>query len=623
VSRNPVVIDVNERKGQVSAAPSEVTEWIREYAVSLKSVTASAGFDDFALLREWIGDARVVGLGEATHSTREFFQLKHRLVEFLVSELGFTLFMLEANFPESLALNRYVLCGEGDSRHSLTSGRCWSWDCDEIFELIEWMRRWNAEHERKVFFYGVDMQTSAPAAMYLLEYLQRHESSAYSRLRDGLLPLAIDPDAREWASRSDAEKEDVREAINDAVATLDALKPSSVEERYELGIARLHAEVLRQREQMWIQQSVEDVRDRAMAENVCALLDLHGPRTKAVIWAHNSHVRAHQSVGLRDEYPPTKMLGQYLRERFLGDYMTFGLAFDHGSFNAEDGNHLIRESTVSSVPGTLDATLADAGPPIFALDLRALPGEVQDWFAQGQASRSIGTFYAADFDEISWTRMDTRALFDALLFVRETSAARLGPCADSLLRDQPAAPEGLVNLDFSAGTMGWRMRRQPSVGPYEVDVASENGRRVLEISRSEKSWPWDYFALSQTTSAAPWRGAQVTARCSVSMEAAHHGSSAQLAIGVLKKHIPPKNIGELVDFFAGWPERLVWPRVATCDAEVRELSVTAHVNEIADTITLALMITGDGRARFGPVTIEKLSGDEANSEVRAVKPGLP
>jgi erythromycin esterase len=71
-------------------------------------VEAGGGFADLQCLRRIIGDARIVSLGEATHGTREFFQLKHRLLEFLVTELDFAIFGIEANYPECLRINDYV-----------------------------------------------------------------------------------------------------------------------------------------------------------------------------------------------------------------------------------------------------------------------------------------------------------------------------------------------------------------------------------------------------------------------------------------------------------------------------------------------------------------------------------
>jgi len=91
-----------------------VVDWIRSHAVLLKTTEAGNGFDDLRPLRALIGQARIVSLGEATHGSREFFQMKHRMLEYLASELGFTIFSIEANMPEAYRLNDYVLEGNGD-----------------------------------------------------------------------------------------------------------------------------------------------------------------------------------------------------------------------------------------------------------------------------------------------------------------------------------------------------------------------------------------------------------------------------------------------------------------------------------------------------------------------------
>ena len=71
-----------------SNAPAEVPAWIAAHAIRLESPAAGHGFADLQPLKRIIGDARIVALGEATHGTREFFQLKHRLLEFLATEMG-------------------------------------------------------------------------------------------------------------------------------------------------------------------------------------------------------------------------------------------------------------------------------------------------------------------------------------------------------------------------------------------------------------------------------------------------------------------------------------------------------------------------------------------------------
>ena len=59
-------------------------------AAPLATTEPGGNRDDLAAFGKAVGDARIVSLGEATHGTREFFQLKHRLLEYLVAEKGFT-----------------------------------------------------------------------------------------------------------------------------------------------------------------------------------------------------------------------------------------------------------------------------------------------------------------------------------------------------------------------------------------------------------------------------------------------------------------------------------------------------------------------------------------------------
>ncbi len=70
-------------------------------------------------LKDVVGDARIVSLGEATHGTREFFRMKHRMLEFLATEMRFSIFSIEANMPEAYRLNDYVLNGVGDPKKLL------------------------------------------------------------------------------------------------------------------------------------------------------------------------------------------------------------------------------------------------------------------------------------------------------------------------------------------------------------------------------------------------------------------------------------------------------------------------------------------------------------------------
>src|SRR5215475_2436086 len=157
-----------------SQVPEEAIVWLRANALPLASVEPGSPFHDLAPLRPMLSKARVVSLGESTHGTREFFKLKHRLIEYCVSELGFTIIAFEANYGSMLAVNDYVLHGKGDIADVVALGVGFDiYDTEEVLALVEWVRSWNLTHPRKVQFHGLDMQSSQPAALHLLGYLER------------------------------------------------------------------------------------------------------------------------------------------------------------------------------------------------------------------------------------------------------------------------------------------------------------------------------------------------------------------------------------------------------------------------------------------------------------------
>jgi erythromycin esterase len=125
------------------ASQSEQLDWIKAHAIPLKTCEAGHGFEDLEPLKELVGDAHIVSLGECTHGTREVFQMKHRLVEYLASERGFTIFSIEANMPEAYRLNEYVLDGKGDPKELISGMYFWTWNTEEVLAMVEWMRRFN------------------------------------------------------------------------------------------------------------------------------------------------------------------------------------------------------------------------------------------------------------------------------------------------------------------------------------------------------------------------------------------------------------------------------------------------------------------------------------------------
>jgi erythromycin esterase-like protein len=145
--------------GMAAQSKDPVTEWVRGNAIRLNTPEAGHGFQDMEPLKKVVGNARIVSLGEATHGSREFFQLKHRMLEFLATEMGFTIFSIEANMPEAYKLNDFVLKGEGDPATLIKGMYFWTWDTEEVLDMVRWMREFNKSGKGRVEFTGFDMQT--------------------------------------------------------------------------------------------------------------------------------------------------------------------------------------------------------------------------------------------------------------------------------------------------------------------------------------------------------------------------------------------------------------------------------------------------------------------------------
>ena len=86
----------------------------------------------------------------------------------------------------------------------------------------------------------------------------------------------------------------------------------------------------------------------------------------------------------------------------------------------------VRAFTVGPPPsGSLDATLASLGIPLYAIDLRQLPeGKPARWFAEPHVSRQIGGGYSETTPGVWMHRVRAGRDFDLLIFVDKTTPSR-------------------------------------------------------------------------------------------------------------------------------------------------------------------------------------------------------
>ncbi len=413
-----------------SGAMRRIADQLATQATPLTTAAPGAPSADLAAFGQAVGDSRIVALGEASHGTREIFQMKHRLLEYLVKEKGFTAFAIEANWPETLAVDRYIKTGEGDPRAALQGMYFWTWQTEEVLAMVEWMRAFNqAPGPHPILsFTSFDMQTWRVAAERVATFIKQHgspqDAAAVAVAYQWSTGLSVnrpqDPafvDAAEQAERVTAlftarHAALVRSAGADA--TRDALQ-----------MTRIVAQSLRNR----TPGQAPGYRDERMADNVAWLAREVYPGQKIVLWAHNGHVAKED-----DPEHQWRSMGARLRAQFGREMYVLGFAIHTGTVRAV-GSGLSRALATHEIPpapaGSGSAVLSAAGHPLFFLDFapfRQPPGRVSPLgeFLDGRHEfREIGAMWTVENPaQANLRRFAPGKHFDGLIFLEKTQAAR-------------------------------------------------------------------------------------------------------------------------------------------------------------------------------------------------------
>ncbi|MGW4700569.1 erythromycin esterase family protein [Streptomyces sp. NPDC004285] len=404
---------------------------VRELARSARPLT------DLRPLDRMIGSAEVVGIGEATHSSADFFTTKHRVFAHLVESRGFTAFALEAPWSTGLLIDAWVRTGRGDIRAIMRDEFQDSyrlWNTEEYLDLFRWMRSYNRQHpDRPVRFMGNDLGYAGGNLFdAVTSYVARVHPELLPRFRelyrDSRPTGGVAAWTREYMERPRAERRRMAGEVNRALALLERQSPGRGPGARDAHLwAVQHARAIAQvgteyAHDMATPEGVAEAmlyRDRIMAENTVWWQRATGDRM--VLSAHNGHV-GYETV-TPDQYPRTQ--GAFLRDALGRDYVSVGASFGQGSFNAHDTTapgEPLRAFTVAPLgPGSSAATLDRVASGPFYLDLKRTAPAARAWLEAPRPARHIGTAFPWEGDVVS-VRYSTA--YDLLVHFPRISAAR-------------------------------------------------------------------------------------------------------------------------------------------------------------------------------------------------------
>ena len=273
----------------------------------------------------------ILSIGESAHGCKEMQELKLSVFKEMVEKQGFTAFALEADYGECAEINRFIQGGEGSAEEMVQKFAFPIYHTKEMAELISWMREWNASapEEKKVRFYGFDMQDPEGSYAFLKEYSLSHKLTSEEEFAKNLdcikgenfslneknagEVIAFLDSLKEKAEKSPEEaQKETGNIANEQEATDKQAFKENQDFMMELNTVRQAAET-------WLSKENSSVlRDRDMEENVKKILEMEQKigSGKLVISAHDGHIQK--------ENPIYNSMGVLLTKDFGEAYYAIG-----------------------------------------------------------------------------------------------------------------------------------------------------------------------------------------------------------------------------------------------------------------------------------------------------------
>lgn len=405
---------------------------------------------------------RLVALGESSHGPADFYRLRRELSIRLIRDHGFSGVVAEADWPDALAITRFVrgqVQGSADDALSrFQRFPTWMWRNKEIRALAGWLRSFN-RGDGKAGFYGMDLYSLHASMREVIAYLERTNPEAAVRAKEryGCFDR-FGEDAQSYG-RATADSEDsCEEAAVEQLLALQRRRAASLTQEgsstegtsgaisgalaEEAFYAEQNARLVKSAEAYYRAMyqgrvSSWNLRDTHMADTVDALLDhlaRHDRSPRLILWAHNSHLGDARATDMGRQGELN--VGQLLRQRHPDDTALVGFTTYRGTVTAaHDWDDFAQRMNVRpGLPGSVEELLHGVGLPSF-------------WLATGHPAldaerleRFIGVIYRPVTERRShYFRARLSGQFDVVVHVDESQA--LEPLAAEPLWQGQEAPE--------------------------------------------------------------------------------------------------------------------------------------------------------------------------------------
>ncbi len=391
---------------------------------------------DLGGLVDRFGGKRFVCIGEASHGTHEYYEWRAHLSRRLIEEKGFTWIGVEGDWPDCWRINRWVR-GQGDQdldARGLLAGferwPTWMWANEEVAAFLAWLREWNLskpDPADRVGFYGLDVYSLWDSLREIIRWLEAYAPDSVSAALQAwhcFVPFGEDPHEYAWSTRMVPETcEGDVVALLTEVRSRAGLRPRDDEEAFDAwqnaevaaGAEHYYRTMVRGDRASW------NIRDHHMVATVERISQHLGPRSKGLLWEHNTHIGDARATDMARAGMVN--VGQLMRERhgdegvaLIGCASYRGSVIAGAAWGAPEAILPVPEGRPGSHEDLLHRALGASAVLDFA-ERRTGP-----WLSARLGHRAIGVVYQPhrEVGNCVPTRMGDR--YDALLWFEESEA---------------------------------------------------------------------------------------------------------------------------------------------------------------------------------------------------------
>ena len=366
-------------------------------------------------------DVKVIGLGEATHGNIEFQELKKDLFEVLIKNENVRVFVLEGDFGGGQQINQFILNGTGTAEEAVNALDYSIYKTEQMIDLVQWMHDYNAtvSEDRKVYFYGNDMQRYDYSKKGVLDYYKIVNADAFEKYALQLEHVSND-NMRELTTEQLNEIDEMIESIILDLRTNEVIYvEQSSTEAYLFALQ--YVQIMKQRTQLFLNDGdYMKLRDQYLADNLQWIAEFEAQRgyDKLFITGHNGHIEK-TSASLAGY----KSMGNYLDELYGEEYFAIGTDFISSEFQAKNGGSGERQIHKLENHNDLVDAFSEVESNVFYVDFEkaSKSDELLDIISRKQKMANIGddfrgwyktlkTFYTID--------MTPNEAYDSIIIVK-------------------------------------------------------------------------------------------------------------------------------------------------------------------------------------------------------------